>query len=375
MSRRILFVVTEDWYFRSHRLALARELHAAGDEVWVATRVGSDGEAIRAAGLGLVAIPFSRSWSRPDRDLASLLALWRCMRRLRPDIVHNVALKAIVLGGLAAMLARVRYVVHAFTGLGYLFTNAEHRIGALRWLVERLLRLLLRRPGSHALLQNEADRALLLGSGIGTPERTRIIAGSGLEPAAFAISAEPAASPVTVLVVARALYDKGIREYVEAAAVLARAGITARFLLVGAPDPQNPASIPVARLQAWSGHHGLQWLGRRDDVPALLAQAQIACLPSYREGLPKALLEAAAAGLPLVATDVPGCREVVVPGRNGLLVPARDAAALAEALGRLIEDPALRARMGAESKILAERFALARIVAETTDLYATIRGA
>jgi len=366
---RLLFVVTEDWYFRSHRLGLARAAREAGYEVWVATRCGRYGAALREAGLQVVDIPFSRSFRRPWRDAASILALLRCMRRVRPDIVHNVALKPVLLGTLAALLAGVPRVVNAVTGLGYVFTNAEHRLGPLRRAVALALGGLMRRRRCHTIVQNADDRALLAAMGLTHPDRTSLIPGAGVEPEAFTVEADPGHSPPAVVLVARALYDKGLREFAEAAQRLAARGVEASFLLVGDPDPENPAAVSAADMQRWSALPMLECLGRRDDVPAILARAQIACLPSYREGFPKALLEAAAAGLPLVATDVPGCREICVDGDNGRLVPPRDAGALAEALAALCADPHERRRMGARSRAKAGEFALSRIAAATFALY------
>jgi glycosyltransferase involved in cell wall biosynthesis len=176
--------------------------------------------------------------------------------------------------------------------------------------------------------------------------------------------------PITVMLVSRMLWDKGVREFIEAARQLHAQGLDARFVLVGKPDPANPASIPLAKLHEWHGQHGIEWWGQRDDMPAVWRQAHIACLPSYREGLPKSLLEAAACGLPIVTTDAPGCREVVNDADNGLLVPIRDAEALAVALEKLIRDPALCRRMGQRSRVRAlAEFSQEQVIAETLQLY------
>ena len=178
-----------------------------------------------------------------------------------------------------------------------------------------------------------------------------------------------------MILIARMLMDKGIVEFVEAARLLRAAGLQARFLLVGAPDTANPASIEKWRLEAWQSEGTVEWLGRREDIAALLAGAHVVCLPSYREGLPKTLAEAAAAGRPIVTTDVPGCREVVRDGIEGLLVPPRESARLACALERLLRDPELRLRMGSAARARAvECFSTTRINEETLSVYRKLLG-
>lgn len=365
---RLLFVVTEDWYFCSHRLALAAAAQAAGYTVHVATRVGTDGARIRGAGFTLHAVPFARSPRRPDRDLAALAALVRVYRRVRPHIVHHVALKPIVLGSLAAVWARPPLVVNALTGLGYVFSSPSGRARLLRPPLRLLLRWLLRREGALTVLQNADDRALLAGAAVIDPARSAVVRGSGVDLARFAPPARRSGVPLVVLA-GRMLRDKGVEEFVAAARRLRAGGCAARFALVGGTDPDNPAALARDRLAAWHAEGAIEWWGRREDMPAVWAQAHVACLPSYREGLPMALLEAAAAGLALVATDVPGCREIVRHGDNGLLVPPGDPEALAAALARVLADASLRARMGTRSRALAADFAIGRVVRETLAVY------
>lgn len=363
---KLLFLVTEDKYFVSHRLPLAVAAQAAGYDVAVATRAGRHADAIRKASIRLIPFAMSRRVGNP---FAELIALWRLYRREKPDLVHHVALKPVVFGALAAWLARVPAQVNAVTGLGWLFTSSKGVVRlarpALRWILAGLLN----RSRSLTIVQNPDDLELLQRSGVARA-RLRLIRGAGVDLRVF----HPVASapePVCVVLVARMLWDKGVGEFVEAARRLAEAGFKARFLLVGGTDPANPASIPESTLQSWHGQYGVEWLGQRDDIAAILQAAHIACLPSYyREGLPKSLLEAAACGLPIVTTDAPGCREVVRDGVNGLLVPVRDAAALAKALGKLIQDAELRRRMGEQSRLLAEaEFAQEAIIAQTLAVY------
>lgn len=367
MSRpRLLFLVTEDWYFVSHRLPLAVAAQEAGFEVAVATRVTAHGEAIRAAGIRLISFSLSRRGGNPLSEIIGLIAL---LRREKPDLVHLVALKPVLYGGIAAYLTQVPGVVNAVAGLGWLFTSGGWRARWIRPVVRRVLAWRLSAANSITIVQNPDDLALLQQAGVPT-DKLRLIRGAGVDVTAFAPPLSLPPLPVTVMLMARMLRDKGVGEFVDAARRLHTQGIAAHFVLVGGPDPANPASIPEAILRAWHGHDGIEYWGPRDDMPAVLRQAHIACLPSYREGLPKSLLEAAATGLPIVTTDAPGCREVVSDGDNGLLVPLRDAAALAAALQRLIADAGLRARMGARSRerALAE-FSQEQVIAQTLQLY------
>lgn len=362
---RLLFVVTEDWYFVSHRLPLAAAARAAGYDVTVATREALHGDAIRNAGIRLIPFNLSRRGGNPLREVVSL---WRLYRRERPDLVHHVALKPVMFGALAAWLARVPAQVNAVAGLGWLFTTSSGLVRLVRPALRRTLARLLDRPHCLTIVQNPEDLALLERSGVAA-SRLRLIRGAGVDLQVFR-SAAPPPEPVCVVLVARMLWDKGVGEFVQAARRLTEAGVYARFVLVGDSDPANPASVPEETLRDWNGQHGVEWWGRRDDMPAVLQTAHVACLPSYREGLPKTLLEAAACGLPIVTTDAPGCREVVDDGVNGLLVPVRDVAGLEAALRRLILDPDLRHRMGEQSRARAEaEFGLERVIEQTLAVY------
>jgi glycosyltransferase involved in cell wall biosynthesis len=299
-------------------------------------------------------------------DLRMLWRLLRLYRRERPDIVHHVAMKPVLYGSFAARLACTPHVVNAFAGMGWLFTSGA---GLAQWLkpaVRLALRLAVR--AGIILVQNPDDARLV--SRLGVPEsRIRRIAGSGVDLERFRPTPEPDSPPI-VLFAARLLWDKGAGEFVAAACLLRERGARARFLLAGEPDPLNPASIPEKQVTAWVEEGAVERLGWVADMPALLSACHVVCLPSYREGLPKSLIEAAAAGRPIVTTDVPGCRDVVRDGDNGLLVPPNDAPALARAIDRLICDGDLRRRMGARGRVRAEReFGLDRIIQQTLSLY------
>jgi glycosyltransferase involved in cell wall biosynthesis len=367
--RKIVYAVTEDWYFCSHRLPMALAAQAMGWDVVVATRVDRHGDEIRRHGFRLVDWRLDRRSANPAHEARAVLQLAKLYWRERPDLVHHVALKPVLYGALAARLARVPAVVNALAGLGAAFISNSRRSRHLRRALLLAFRRLLDREGSRLLVQNEDDRALFLGQRIVAPERIALIPGSGVDAARFQPMAEPEGVPVAALV-GRMLWDKGVGEAVEAARLLKTRGVALRVALVGRPDPANPRSIPEATLRAWQGEGLVEWWGHRDDMVEVWRQAAIGLLPSYREGMPKALLEAAACGRPLVATDVPGCRALVRPWVNGILVAKGDAAALADALATLAAAPAMRAQMGAAARdlILAE-YSEERIRAQIQALY------
>ena len=353
---KLLYLVSEDWYFVSHRLPLALAAQAAGYDVSVAARVGKDGDTIRTAGLRLLPITFERSGLGPvseARTLAQLVALYR---QERPDIVHHVAMKPVIYGSMAARASGVRGVVNALMGLGYVFSSDSAKARALRPIVSTALKAALRGPNTRVVVQNQDDKALIERQRLARPRDMRLIRGSGVDPQDFPVVPSPAGTPLIILP-ARLLNDKGVNEFVAAAQLLKSQGVNARFVLVGDPDPINPASISKATVEAWVASGAVEHWGWRpqSSMPDLLASCQVVCLPSYREGLPKALLEAAACARAIVTTDVPGCREIVQHGVNGWLVPARDAMALAAALREAIEKPELCQRYGLAGRAMVEQ--------------------
>lgn len=364
---RILYVITEDWYFWSHRLDLAKAARDAGYVVTIATRVTDHGDRIRQEGFDLVPLPLERRSLNPIREMPVIFSLVRLYQRLRPGLIHHVALKPIVYGSLAATLAKVPVVINAFAGLGYTFMEGTPRLS--RWIAKILLKLAMKHPGSIALVQNADDQRLLVQEHIARSDRTRVIPGSGVNIREFSPGPSPAGVPI-VLLAARMLWDKGIGEFVEAARLLKRRGCEARFVLVGRRDEHNPAAISLSQLETWVGEGIVEWWGHREDMPTVYRMASVVVLPSYREGLPKVLLEAAACGKTLVATDVPGCREIVRPFDNGLLVPPRNAQALAEAMDALLRDCDRCVAMGSRARELAdEEWASEVVTKQVLDLY------
>lgn len=371
-QHKILFVVNDGPFFLSHRLPLALAARDAGYEVHVATPEDAGAGRIRAHGFAFHPIPMVRSGTRPAEEAASLVALVRLYRALRPALVHHVTIKPILYGGVAARAARVPAAVYAVTGLGYLFIARSAGAALLRAGAKMLYRVALRHPRSRVIFQNRDDMRFFQDQGLVRPGQAVLIRGSGVDVGVFTPRPAPDGAPV-VLLASRMLWDKGVGEFVGAARRLRERGVEARFVLAGDTDPDNPAAVPGERLRAWRDAGLIEWRGRCADMPAVFAQAGVVCLPSYREGLPKALVEAAACGRALVAADVPGCREIVQPGVNGLLVPPRDDAALADALQQLIEDPLRRQAMGRAGRRLAvEEFSLDKVVAATLGVYADL---
>ena len=366
-------------YPYNFRRSLALAAKQAGCEVLLVSPSGP--HACRFADLGLrwTSAPMRRRSLNPLRELALLAWLWRLMRAERADVVHGFTIKCAVYGALAARLAGVARV-NAVAGMGYVFVNQAPLARALRPVVGALMRVALGGRKARLVLQNADDVAFFANSGIASAERIRLISGSGVDCQRFVPPTSPRPpdpeEPLRVVLAARMLWDKGVGEFVETARILKRDGRMVDFILAGEPDVGNPASIAEPVLADWRRSGVVNWLGQIDDMPGLLAGADVVVLPSYREGLPKSLIEAAACGRPLVTTDVPGCRQVVTDGVDGLLVPPRDPASLAQAIARLQDDRALAARLGdaARAKALAE-YDERRIIARTLEVYHELAGA
>ena len=372
--RKLIFLVTEDWYFWSHRLPMAEAARDAGFAVAVATRVTAHGERIRAAGFALHPL----NWRREDLgllgNLAAVIEIYRLYRRERPLIVHHVALKPALLGGLAALAARVPGVVSMIAGAGY--AGIEKRWHAR--LIGACLRLawppLLLRRRSRVIVQNDEDRRDLLRRRPGAAARVIAIRGSGVDLDVFRPMPEPPAPPVTAAYIGRMIALKGVALLVEAQQALQREGVDLRLILAGAPDPGNPTSIDEATLRSWARLPGITWRGHLPDVRPIWAEAQIAALASLGgEGLPKSLLEAASVERAIVATDVPGTRDIARNGVNALLVPPGDVAALAAALKELAGDAARRQRFGAAGRrLVEEQFSDRMVRSATAAVYADL---
>ncbi|MDQ2151016.1 glycosyltransferase family 4 protein [Alcaligenaceae bacterium C4P045] len=353
--RTLMFVVNNPAFFLSHRLPLALAAQAAGYTVHVATMGGESVAQIEALGMTHHDVPMTRSGKQPLQELGTIVALRRLFKQVQPDVVHLVTIKPVLYGGIAARLAGVPGMVAAISGLGFIFMQGGTRARIVRAIVARLYRLALGHPNSRVIFQNQSDRGMLAQLGAIRNDQVVMIRGAGVDLSDFAAAPPPPSPPVVVTMAARLLIDKGVREYVEAARVLRERGVPVRMQLAGNPDPGNPASITDDEVAAWRAQGDVECLGERDDIPALYAESHIVALPSYREGLPKALLEAAAAGRAVVTTDVPGCRDAIEPDVTGVLVPVKDAASLADSIGQLAQDETLRTSMGLAGRALAEQ--------------------
>jgi glycosyltransferase involved in cell wall biosynthesis len=359
MKKVILFANT-DWYLYNFRLSLARKLREDGYEVVLLSPDGEYGPKLQELGFRWQAVPMSRRSLNPLRELAFIVWLARLFRKEKPGLVHGFTIKSAVYGSLAARLAGVPVRVNAVAGMGYVFTSRDLRARLLRPVVRRVMRSAFNGQGSALVLQNPDDLALFKQARIVDERAIWLIKGSGVNCARFV--ARSAASleshaPLRILLAARLLWDKGIAEYVDAARLLKKENRSVRFFLAGSPDEGNPAAVEKALIEKWVDEGLLDWLGHVSDMPKLLAEMDVVVLPSYREGLPKTLIEAAACALPLITTDAPGCREVVSRnGDDGLVVPIRNSAALADAVRLLDDDRALGRKLGlaAREKVLKE---------------------
>jgi glycosyltransferase involved in cell wall biosynthesis len=371
-SPKIIFVDNSVNSFRHDRMELCYAAREMGLEVHVAAPTGPAVADITKAGFYFHELPMSRKGTSLWKEPATVFALFQLYRRLRPSLVHHFRLKPVLHGSLAASMAGIPAVVNTLTGLGYAFTEQSSKIAVLRRLITMGCKRAFRHANLRVVFQNPDDRAVFINDEIIPGDQTSVIKGSGVDVTLFAYSPEPEGTPV-VLLASRMLWDKGVAQFVEAAQILKAEGVKADFVLVGSSDPGNPTAIPVEQLEAWKQAGIVEWWGLRKDMPAVLAKSSIVCLPSYREGIPRILIEAAACGRPIVTTDAPGCRELVRPGENGLLVPVQDTPALVNALRALIGDPELRKTMGAYNRALAvQEFDLELVISQYRNIYQSL---
>lgn len=365
MAKIVLFANT-DWYLYNFRLSLAKELRAQGHKVILLSAPGPFQDLLEESGFQWVSLPLSRQGTNPFHELWTLWKLIRLYNRLEPDIVHHFTIKPVLYGSIAAHVLRIRGIINSITGLGHLFIDPEPVTRLLRRIASWLYRINLR--GTEVIFENPEDRRIFIEWRFIKPEQSHLILGTGVDVERYRPTARQNERPI-VLFSSRMLVTKGVLEYVEAVRILREKGVIAHFVLAGKTDPGNPASIPDQQIDAWSQSGLVEWWGWQDDMAAALARADIFCLPSYREGVPNALLEATACGLPIVTTDTPGCRDVVTDGVNGLLVPVKDAQAIADALETLIFDKELRLKMGNAGRDIAVNFSDIKVNKETLAVY------
>ena len=375
--RRLLYVVNEFYFFYSHRLSLALKARDAGWEIHVAAPStagwapdGFDPDCLTKENITLHDIPLSRRGRSPFHDARTVFALMRLYSALRPRMIHHLTIKPIVYGGIAARILSVGAVVHSITGLGQIFVERGPRAAVFRRIVGLLYRLALKHPCCAVIVQNPDDRDQLVAMRATTSEKTSLIRGSGVDLDTFRAQSEPPGRPLVILP-ARLIWEKGVGDFVAAARLLRERGVDAQFALLGQTIEENPRAVPESVLRRWTEEGIVEWWGFASDMMATYARCHVVCLPSfYGEGVPKALIEAAACGRALVATDTPGCRDIVRDGVNGLTVAPGDIVGLADSLQRLIEDPALRRRFAAAGPgIVRDEFSLGTVIDQTMAVY------
>ncbi len=367
---KVLFFANTDWYLHNFRLGLARYLREQGADVAMMSPPGEYGPRIEAAGFRWFPLPMDRRSLNAASELRLLRRILEILRAETPDVIHNFTIKCVVYGSLAARRAGIGRRINAVTGLGHVFVSDSPRARLLRAPVKSLLKLALAGSESRLVVQNPDDQRLFLELGLIKGERIQLIRGSGVDTARFAPFQRDRGSPFRVLLASRLLWEKGTREYVDAAARLqARAG-EVEFLLAGSSDPGNPSAVPDEDIAQWNDAGLIKVLGHMDDMDRLMRTVDLVVLPSYREGVPRGLIEAAAMGLPIVTTDAPGCREIVEDGVNGFLVPVRDAMALSEKIEHLLDHPDLCQQFGAAGrKMVLHEFDEQIVFRETYAVY------
>lgn len=369
MPKKLLMVVNVDWFFVSHRLPIALKARSRGYEVHVATTVTDKRDLLESSGFVVHDLNIVRGGASLLHEFKTLWSLYTLFRVVQPDVLHLVTIKPVLYGGLVARLARVPYVIAAVPGLGQVFIARGLTARIRRLVVSTLYRAALGHKNLRTIFQNTGDYREIGSLAKLKPEQCVLIKGSGVDLEAFK-PLPPPSGPVTVAMISRLLVDKGVREFVDAARQVKARHPDARFWLVGSPDSNSAVSIGEQEWLGWGREGIVDTLGHRSDVSALLATCHIVVHPSYTEGIPKVLLEAAACGRPVVTTDVPGCEEAIEPGITGLVVPVKNVRALADAIGTLIDEPELRTKMGSAGRDLAEReFSIESVVAKHLELY------
>ncbi len=369
----LLFVVNDLPFFLSHRLPLAIAAKNSGYEVHVATPPSVGEEILKSHGLVFHPVDIYRKSLNPFRELSTLFSLYRLYKQVQPNLIHQVTIKPVLYGGIAARLAGVPAIVNAISGLGYVFVEGGMIRNMLRYLILKIYRYSHKHKNICVIFQNPDDLKVFLNSKIISEKQTCTIKGAGVSMDEYSPQPEPC-EPITVTLASRMLWEKGVGDFVAAAKILKKSGVACRCVLVGDADPGNPNSISSEQLGVWKEEGAVEWAGLQHDIAAIFACSHIVVLPSYYgEGMPKVLIEAAACGRPIITTDSPGCREVVEDGLNGILVPVRDPQAIAAAIKRLIDDPEKRRLMGAEGRKKAKsEFSLELVVGQTMQIYSEL---
>ncbi len=334
---------------------------------------GSPDENATQHGFHIHRYRLSRSGLNPKDEILTIYDLVKLYKKVQPDILHHVAMKAVLYGSIAARIADIDKTVNLFPGLGYLFTHKSLKIKILKRIFFRVFRTVIARQKSYLVFQNYIDRKIFTTLGKMPKEQCVMIPGSGIDVDKYPFVPENNKGPVRIVLPARMLRTKGVYEFVEAARILKKQKLNAEFILAGDPDPKNRDSIPIEQLQEWNKEGVVKWIGWQEDLGKLFSECNIVCLPSYREGLPKVLLEAGACGRAVVTTDVPGCSEVIKDEDNGLLAPKQSAVKLAKITKKLITNYNLRQPMGLKGrKIVLKKYTSNQIIKANLDLYISL---
>jgi glycosyltransferase involved in cell wall biosynthesis len=367
--KRLLFIVNDLSFFFSHRLPIALEAAKQHFEVHIATPPSSISFNAYNEQLIFHTIHLYRKDKNPIKEIKSLISIYRLLKDIRPDIVHLVTIKPVLYGGLLARITKVPSVVMAIPGLGSQYIAYTLWARFQQKIINQFYRVVLKHPNLKVIFQNRDDRKILLKEGALSIDKSVLVRGSGVDLTTYRPLPEQPGE-IVIALITRLLKDKGVLEYVTAVTQLKNSGVKARFLLVGEPDYGNPAFIGEPLLDRWRKEGYVELLGFRNDIPDLMQQIHIVVLPSYREGLPKVLLEAAACGKAVITTDVPGCRDAIIPEKTGLLVPVKDSKSLAAAMQKLITNSDLRQQLGKRGRVLAEaEFAIEYIIEAHINIY------
>ncbi|WP_339026171.1 glycosyltransferase family 4 protein [Leclercia pneumoniae] len=366
--KKILFIVNVDKFFISHRLPIALECIAKGYEVHIACAFTGSEIYLQQLGINTHAIPLTRAGVSIFKEIKAFIQIYKIISLLRPDVVHMVTAKPVAYGGIACKLLGVNKRVASISGLGYAFIDNSLKAKLIKSIILILYRFSLRNEKTNVIFQNANDKQLFIHHGIINESQSLIIRGSGVELNKYVVKPEPSGIPVVVFV-SRLLYDKGIREFIAAVRLIKKSDINFRAVLVGNID-ENPNSAKQHEINHWEAEGIVEYWGFREDIPHVLALSNIVVLPSYREGLPKILIEAAACGRAVITTDVPGCRDAITPDETGLLVEVKDHLTLAQAIKSLLNNPDLRHKMASSGRELAEQsFDINSVVQTHMEIY------
>lgn len=370
---KLIFFTTEDWFFCSHFINRAIEAKRQGYEVTIVTRVQDHGDQIKAQGFHLIPVNLARKGMNPLKEIKLIWRLIGIYRSVKPDIIHCIGMKPIFYGTFASFFTNIPFRINAPIGMGFVFSSSDFQAKLVRPFILAAYRFLLNPDNSFVIFENPDDLNMMVAKKMVSQDHAILIRGAGVDVNHFYPVPEPTGS-ITIILASRMLRDKGVYEFIDAAKRIKKQGADCRFVLVGNPDPENPTSIPEKKIIEWQYQGLIEWWGHREDMPNIFAQAHMIVLPSYREGLPKVLLEAAACGKAIIATDVPGCREIVHHGKNGLLVPSHDEKSLADAIQFLIQHPKQRIEMGKAGRMMVETYFADKIViSQTLKVYQSLK--